>query len=256
MDNDGLTNVDDVLTKLMDPRRPNRYVSRSIQTIYLNHLLEADWQQICGSNLARQCLPEKLVGQELHIKTANSMLANELYMMQSLFLQKVNTFLAGRAVVKKLYFHTGSLNRRQSRRKATQAVAAKVFAYTTCPKCGAKMLQGETVCSICQRAERDEMRAKVAELLRIQPWLRNEDCLTYYKCDKILFTAVKDNLKNYYFEQVRLGFADKRQSMLAVMFLTEKQPQEITPALYSNVLEFLRRDQSVSAFGSRLHGKK
>lgn len=39
------------------------------------------------------------------------------------------------------------------------------------------------------------------------------------------------------------------------MFLLEKQPEDITLALYENALTYLRRDQGVSAFGSRLHGK-
>lgn len=40
------------------------------------------------------------------------------------------------------------------------------------------------------------------------------------------------------------------------MFLLEKQPEDITLALYENALTYLRRDQGVSAFGSRLHGGK
>lgn len=111
------------------------------------------------------------------------------------------------------------------------------------------------MCSICEREQREELRSKLAELLRIQPWLKYKDCLAYYKCDKILFTAVKENLQSYYFERVRCGFADKKESLLAVMFLLEKQPEDITLALYENALTYLRRDQGVSAFGSRLHGK-
>ena len=100
------------------------------------------------------------------------------------------------------------------------------------------------------------MRQNLAELLRVQPWLTYEDCKAYYDCDKIIFTAVKDNLKNYYFERVRLGFADKKECLLAVLFLTEKQPEEMTTSFYENALAYLRRDQSVLAFGSRLYGKK
>ena len=118
------------------------------------------------------------------------------------------------------------------------------------------MRKGVDICSICEREQREELRSKLAELLRIQPWLKYEDCLAYYKCDKILFTAVKENLQSYYFERVRCGFADKKESLLAVMFLLEKQPEDITLALYENALTYLRRDQGVSAFGSRLHGKK
>ena len=112
------------------------------------------------------------------------------------------------------------------------------------------------MCSVCERQEREQLRPNLAELLRIQPWLTYEDCKAYYKCDKIIFTAVKDSLKNYYFERVRLGFADKKECLLAALFLMEKQPQDMTPSMCENALAYLRRDQSVLAFGSRLYGKK
>ena len=53
-----------------------------------------------------------------------------------------------------------------------------------------------------------------------------------------------------------MGYADKKESLLAVLFLTEKQPEQLTQAMYENALAYLRRDQSVLAFGSRLYGKK
>lgn len=112
------------------------------------------------------------------------------------------------------------------------------------------------MCSVCNREHRELERKRIAELLRIEPWLSYEDCLAYYPCDKILFTAVKDNLQNYYFERVRKGFANEKDSLLAVLFLTGRQPQDIDDKLYNNALEYLRRDQSVSAFGGRLYGKK
>ena len=177
-------------------------------------------------------------------------------MMQQLFLQKINSFLLGRVLIKKVYFHTGSFFRKQQQKEKQAEPPEPPAEYTKCPICGAQMRKGLDMCSICEREQREELRSKLAELLRIQPWLKYEDCLAYYKCDKILFTAVKENLQSYYFERVRCGFADKKESLLAVMFLLEKQPEDITLALYENALTYLRRDQVVSAFGSRLHGKK
>ena len=161
-------------------------------------------------------------------------------MMQQLFLQKINSFLLGRVLIKKVYFHTGSFFRKQQQKEKQAEPPAPPAEYTKCPVCGAQMRKGLDMCSVCEREQREELRSKLAELLRIQPWLKYEDCLAYYKCDKILFTAVKENL----------------ESLLAVMFLLEKQPEDITLALYENALTYLRRDQGVSAFGSRLHGKK
>ena len=53
-----------------------------------------------------------------------------------------------------------------------------------------------------------------------------------------------------------MGYADKKESLIAVLFLLEKKPEDITQAMYENALAYLRRDQSVLAFGSRLYGKK
>ena len=70
-----------------------------------------------GENLARSCAIEKISGSELYVRTANSMLANELYMMQQLFLQKINSFLLGRVLIKKVYFHTGSFFKKQQKKE-------------------------------------------------------------------------------------------------------------------------------------------
>lgn len=248
-----------VIRRLFDPRLSYKraYIAPEIKMAYLQHFLEEKWTEIVGENLARSCSVEKIIGHELHIRTANSMLANELFMMQGLFLQKINAFLSGRVLIKKVYFHTnGFLRKQQKQKQAELEQALPSVEYTKCPRCGARMRKGLVECSVCEREQRDTLRAKLGELLRIQPWLKYEDCLAYYQCDKMIFTAVKDGLKNFYFERVRLGYASKKDSLMAVLLLTEKHPEEITEAIYKNALEYLRRDQSVSAFGSRLYGKK
>ncbi len=256
---DRLEPADAVIQRLFDPRCSYKraYIPKEVKLAYLQHFLVSRWTEIVGENLARSCSIEKIDGSDIYIRTASSMLANELYMMQQLFLQKINAYLLGRLIIKKAYFHTsGYIARQQKRQQADAAVDVSVIEYTKCPVCGSRMQKDLEMCSICERSQREELRQKLAELLRIQPWLSYENCLAYYKCDKILFTAVKDSLKNYYFERVRCGFANKKESLLAVLFLWEKPPEEITPSMYDNAIEYLRRDQSVSAFGSRLHGKK
>lgn len=252
---DKLETAEEIIQRIFDPRYNYRYIPLSVKYAYLKHYLEAKWTDICGPNLAKRCSIQKIEGQELHVRTANSLLANELYMMQDLFLQKVNSFLLGRVLIKKVYFHTGSLQRQQAK-KQQEPASPPAVAYSTCPVCGAKMLADLPICSVCEREQREKQRQQLAELLRIQPWLNYENCRSYCSCDKILFTAVKDGLKNFYFERVRQGYATKKECLMAVMFLTEKQPEEITEGLYENALAYLRRDQSVSAFGSRLYGKK
>ncbi|WP_293554235.1 DUF721 domain-containing protein [Phascolarctobacterium sp.] len=248
---DKLEAADEVVKRLFDPRYSYKkaYIPLELKYAYLQHYLESKWTEIVGKNLARSCSIEKIVGNELYIRTASSLLANELYMMQSLFLQKINAFLLGRLIIKKVYFHTGGfIRRQQAKKQAEEQAQLPKPEYTKCPRCGARMEKGPAMCSICEREERDRLRGNITELLRIQPWLSYEECQAFYKCDRILFNAVRDGLKGYYFEKVRQGFATKKDELMAVLFLSEKQPEEITTKIYENTLAYLRKDAPMQRF--------
>ena len=81
---ENLEAAEEVIRRLFDPRRTYKkaYISPEIKLAYLQHYLESRWTEIVGENLARSCAIEKISGSELYVRTANSMLANELYMMQ------------------------------------------------------------------------------------------------------------------------------------------------------------------------------
>ena len=251
---DKLESAEEVVKRLFDPRYTYKkaYIPLELKYAYLQHYLESKWTEIVGANLARSCSIEKIVGNELYIRTASSLLANELYMMQALFLQKINAFLVGRVVIKKVYFHTGGfIRRQQAKAKAEELAARPAMEYTKCPKCGARMEKGLSMCSICEREERNQLRSNITELLRIQPWLSYAECQAFYKCSPMLFNSVRDGLKGYYYERVRQGYATKKDELLAVLFLTEKHPEEITTALYENSLAYLRKDDIVKRFNRR-----
>ena len=248
---DKLEAAEEVVKRLFDPRYSYKkaYIPLELKYAYLQHYLEAKWTEIVGANLARSCSIEKIVGNELYIRTASSLLANELYMMQALFLQKINAFLLGRLIIKKVYFHTGGfIRRQQAKTQSEEQAQLPKPEYTKCPRCGARMEKGPAMCSICEREERDRLRGNITELLRIQPWLSYEECQAFYKCDRILFNAVRDGLKSYYFEKVRQGFATKKDELMAVLFLSEKQPEEITTKIYENTLAYLRKDAPMQRF--------
>lgn len=250
-----LIGTEEIIRHLFDPNYNNKFIPLKGKYLYLEHYLRSHWSEICGSALAKSCSVEKLLDKELVIRTANSMLANELYMMQGLFLQKINAFLLGSVIIKRLRFQSGAVIKKAEQRERSEA-ALPVLEYTKCPVCGGRMQKGFVCCSICEREQREQMRSKLAELLRIEPWLSYDDCRLYYQCDKIIFTAVKDNLKNYYYERVRFNYADKKECMMAVLFLLGKRPEEITTSAYENALTYLRSEQNVSTSGNRLHAKK
>ena len=160
---ENLEAAEEVIRRLFDPRRTYKkaYISPEIKLAYLQHYLESRWTEIVGENLARSCAIEKISGSELYVRTANSMLANELYMMQQLFLQKINSFLLGRVLIKKVYFHTGSFFRKQQQKEKQAEPPEPPAEYTKCPICGAQMRKGLDMCSICEREQREELRSKL-----------------------------------------------------------------------------------------------
>lgn len=257
MYNENLVPAGEIIRKVFDPRYNSRKcsIAPEVKYMYLQHFLSDRWEEICGSNLAKNCSVLKLEGSVLYVRTASSMLASELYIMKNLFLQKINGYLLGSVIVKDIHFVSGG-QIKKGKKKQQPETAVQKYEYAVCPRCGAKMSAGLNICTVCSREEKEKLKADIAELLRLQPWLSYENCLNYYQCDKILFTAVKDGLKNTYFEKVRLGYADSKDSLMAVMLLTGRSPAELDERAYDNALEYLRRDHSVPASWSRLHGKK
>ena len=240
------------------PRRA--VVAKEVKDAYLLHFLRENWQEICGPALAQRCSIVKLQGNVLTIRTINSLLAHELFMMKQLFLQKVNAFLLGKVIIKDLVFtatgNVESYKKNEVEDFFTPKLDMVPLQEATCPRCGAHLHLGDTICTVCQRKEHEKLERQLAEFLRVEPWMTYENCLNFYKCDKITFTAVKDRLKNFYFEQVRNNFADEKECRMAVLFLLGKHPAEIDEKAYNNALEYLRRDQNVSTSRFGLHGKK
>ena len=225
---------------------------------YAEYLLQKNWQEICGEHLAKYCCVQKIEGNNLIVGVANSLLANELFMMKGLFLKKINAQLAGNVIIKKINFQVSSKIKNQLQDfKDVEAEKEELITYNRpCAKCGVIVQSNNDLCDVCTREEKNILKYKISELLKVQPWLKFEECQTYYKCDRLLFNAVKDNLQNIYFEKVRLNSADEFDCQMAVMFLTGKAPEEINDKIYENSLAYLRRNQSVFTSGIRLHGKK
>ena len=247
----------EIMQRMLNPKSPSKFITSEGKRLYIQHLLELNWEKICGENLSGRCCIHKLENNTLVIRTESSVWANHLMMMKDLFLQKINAYLLGSMIIKDLKFYSGGVIKRYEA-KSRQLVEEKKAEpkISICPKCGAQVVTGGTLCSICEREQREELKYRIAELIHVQPWLNYENCLNYSKCDRILFTAVREQVQNSFFEKVRLGRASENDCLMAVMFLTGKRPDEIDDKAYANTLEYLRRDQSVPAFRVGLHGKK
>jgi hypothetical protein len=224
---------------------------------YAEYVLNRNWVEICGERLAKYCCVYKVEGNEVVIHTENSILANELFMMKDLLLQKINSYLPEKIVIKKISFQASSKIKQYQKPEANDEAASEAKTYTKpCAKCGVIVQSDNALCDVCTREEKEILKFKIAELLKVQPWLKYEDCGKYFSCDRILFNAVKDSLQNAYFERVRLDTADEFDCHMAVMFLTGKSPEEIDDKIFENSLAYLRRNQNVSTPWFRLYGKK
>ena len=224
---------------------------------YAEYVLNRNWVEICGERLAKYCCVHKVEGNEVVIHTENSILANELFMMKDLLLQKINSYLPEKIVIKKISFQASSKIKQYQKPEANDEASSEAKTYTKpCAKCGVIVQSDNALCDVCTREEKEILKFKIAELLKVQPWLKYEDCGKYFSCDRILFNAVKDSLQNAYFERVRLDTADEFDCHMAVMFLTGKSPEEIDDKIFENSLAYLRRNQNVSTPWFRLYGKK
>lgn len=251
--------TDSIIQKLFDPRVKRYKVfvdenhKQSYQMIpleakvkYLENYLQEHWQEICGEHLEKNCAVEKLQNDCLTICTSSSLLANELFMMKNLLLQKINRALAGSIIIKELKFHAGNIAKKQVA-YVPEAEEKKDLKIVRCPKCGAKMLSDNELCNVCDREQRQELQRKLIELLKVQPWLQYKECQQYLPCSSIAFNDAKEILQNYYFEKVRLDSADEMDCYMAVMLLTGKSAEVLDAKTYENSLVYLRRNQDVSA---------
>lgn len=252
-----ISGTNDILKVLFDPKISNKNIPIAAKKQFLIYYLEAHWEEICGDLIAKSSNPGKFENNDLTIVVNNSMLANELFMMRSMFLAKINKFLDGLVQVKNVYFKAGSLRKNNF---SNEDEKLEIIPRGICPKCGCSMDGRFEFCSCCEREEKEKLRHSIYELLMLEPWLDYEDCKKYVKCDKILFTSVKDNLKNRYFRDVCLDIADDEGKLMAVMLLTGKSFEEMNDKIYSNALTYIKNFtegyKDVSASGSGLHGKK
>ena len=254
-----LTKTDDVIQNLFDPqiksykvfvtsekKQLRRAIPNEAKIKYIEFCLKNKWPEICGENLAKNCAVESFDNNVLTIRTTSSILANELFMMRGLLLQKVNRVLEHKAVVKELKFFTASLKNVRNNQSLNKEEKEEKFEIVKCPACGAKMLSNRKLCSVCERENRSKLQERLMEILKIQPWLSFKECQKLLTCDEIAFFDAKEILQNHYFEKVRLNYASELDKYMAVMLLTGKSADEIDDKIYHNSLEYLRRNQDVS----------
>ena len=110
-----------------------------------------------------------------------------------------------------------------------------------CIVCGQYLKNNEDICYICERKRIREREHKIWEHVHREPWIRWYDLNKVLKCTEEEFKYIKNDIKMYYFEKIRLNTASEQEEKLGVQLKAEKPLALITEKEYINILKFLKK---------------
>lgn len=212
-----------------------------IKRQFLLHKIRTAWPNIAG-RLAEHCQPLKIEGQRLVIVADNAPLTNQLFMVKLNLLQKVNAVLLGEYVFLDLSFVSGSLVEfAEAQEQEEQEV---IYDFVPCPKCGGKMESWRHQCFDCDKEEQTQREEKLKQQLKATPWLKFAE-IKIPGLDELTFHRVRSVLADYYFERVRLKAATEQEQLQAVLFYTQKLPEDISNDEYRKTLAILAKEDEL-----------
>ncbi|OKY53592.1 hypothetical protein BSR42_06870 [Megasphaera cerevisiae] len=129
-----------------------------------------------------------------------------------------------------------------------------------CPHCGRWLHKDEKLCLICQLAERQKMKMRLYSILIQMPWLTLEDMETYgYIPEKsnvytLLYNEVRRDCIYKYIERVHHGYDNPEDDLFLALFITRKNPSELTADFIYNLTEKYRRKEDVPSYRRKSNG--
>ena len=110
-----------------------------------------------------------------------------------------------------------------------------------CIVCGQYLKNNEDICYICERKRIRELEHKIWEHVHREPWIKWYDLNKVLKCTEEEFKCIKNDIKMYYFEKIRLNTASEQEEKLGVQLKAEKPLALIKEKEYVNILKFLKK---------------
>ena len=110
-----------------------------------------------------------------------------------------------------------------------------------CPVCGSFLKNNETICYACEIKMKQELEYKLWSHILKEPWIQWYDLQKAVKCSETDFTMIKNDIKNYYFEKIRMKAADSQEIKLGIQLKAEKPLALISEKEYENILKFLQK---------------
>lgn len=110
-----------------------------------------------------------------------------------------------------------------------------------CPVCGEYLKNNETICFICERKKHHELEYKIWKQIHKEPWIKWYELNKIIKCDERDFDIIKNDIKLYYFEKIRMKTADIPDEKIGVQLKAGKPLALITEQEYENIIKFLQK---------------
>ncbi len=110
-----------------------------------------------------------------------------------------------------------------------------------CPVCGSFLKNNETICYACEIKMKQELEYKLWNHILKEPWIQWYDLQKAVKCSETDFTMIKNDIKNYFFEKIRMKTADSQEVKLGIQLKAEKPLALISEKEYENILKFLQK---------------
>ncbi|MDO4935230.1 MAG: DUF721 domain-containing protein [Phascolarctobacterium sp.] len=204
---------------------------------YLLYYLRKNWSVVAGK-FSNHCWPATISEGRLIVGVDNAPLANQLFMVKTELVKKVNQIFQGKYILRDMSFKSGLKVEEFISEKEKEE---KNYSIINCPKCGGKMESWRKNCFECDREVQSEKREKLKKELKLAPWIKYEQ-ITTEDVDKLTFNQERDILANYYYEKIRRKEASEEDKIQAVLFYTKKLPVEISAEENKMVLAILAKE--------------
>lgn len=110
-----------------------------------------------------------------------------------------------------------------------------------CPVCGTYLKNKEKICYNCERKKYKELEDIIRKKINKEPWIKWYDLQKIIPCSEIEFNMIKNDIKLYYFEKIRLKTANAEEKKLGVQLKAEKPLALIKEQEFDNILKFLQK---------------
>ena len=110
-----------------------------------------------------------------------------------------------------------------------------------CPVCGQYLKNKEEVCYVCENKRNREREFIIWNKIHLEPLIQWYELKKIIKCSESEFNMLKNDVKMFYFEKIRLKTASEAEEKLGVQLKAEKPLALINEKEYENILRFLQK---------------